>query len=39
MVASTLIKFEALGILVPDSVHKFLIAAFVEEIKTGEVMI
>ena len=39
MVASTLIKFEALGIPVPDSVHKFLIAAFVEEIKTGEVQI
>lgn len=39
MVASTLIKFEALGIPVPDSIHQFLIAAFVEEIKTGEVQI
>lgn len=39
MLAATLIKFEALGIPVPDSVHKFLIAAFVESIKIGEVVI
>ena len=39
MLAATLVKFEALGILVPDSVHLFLIAAFVESIKIGEVVI
>lgn len=37
MVAATLIKFEALGIPVPDSVHEFLIGAFVESVKIGEV--
>ena len=39
MLAATLIKFEALGIPVPDSVHEFLISAFVESIKIGEVQI
>ena len=39
MLAVTLIKFEALGISVPDSVHLFLISAFVESIKIGEVVI
>lgn len=39
MLAATLIKFEALGIPVPDSVHEFLIAAFVESVKIGEVVI
>lgn len=39
MLAATLVKFEALGILVPDAVHHFLIAAFVESIKIGEVEI
>lgn len=39
MMAATLIKFEALGIEIPDSVHLFLIAAFVEAIKIGEVLI
>lgn len=39
MIAATLIKFEALGIPVPDTIHKFLIAAFVESIKIGEVVI
>ena len=39
MLAATLIKFEALGIEVPDTVHEFLIAAFVESIKVGEVEI
>lgn len=39
MLAATLIKFEALGIEVPDTVHEFLIAAFVESIKIGEVEI
>ena len=39
MLAATLIKFEALGIPVPDCMHEFLIAAFVESIKIGEVQI
>ena len=39
MIATTMIKFEALGIPVPDSVHEFLIAAFVESVKIGEVQI
>lgn len=39
MLAATLVKFEALGIPVPDSVHLFLIAAFVESVKIGEVVI
>ena len=39
MLAATLVKFEALGIPVPDAVHHFLIAAFVESIKIGEVEI
>lgn len=39
MIAATLVKFEALGIPVPDSLHEFLIAAFVESVKIGEVQI
>lgn len=39
MIGMTLIKFEALGIEVPDSVHLYLISAFVEAIKNGEVQI
>lgn len=39
MLAATLVKFEALGIPVPDAVHHFLIAAFIESIKIGEVEI
>lgn len=39
MLAATLVKFEALGIPVPNAVHHFLIAAFVESIKIGEVEI
>ena len=39
MLAATLVKFQALGIPVPDTVHAFLIAAFVESIKIGEVTI
>lgn len=39
MLAVTLVKFEALGIPVPDSVHEFLIAAFIESVKLGEVVI
>lgn len=39
MIAATLVKFEALGIPVPDCVHEFLIAAFVESVKIGEVQL
>lgn len=39
MLAATLVKFEALGIPVPESVHLFLISAFVESVKIGEVVI
>ena len=39
MLAATLIKFGALGIKVPVSVHEFFAAAFVESIRTGEVTI
>ena len=39
MVAATLIKFEAIGVPVPDSIHEFLVAAFVESVKIGEVVI
>lgn len=34
-VATILIKFEALGIDVPDTVHMFLMAAYIEEVKSG----
>lgn len=37
MLCATLVKFEALGIPIPDSVHLFLISAFVESVKVGEV--
>jgi len=36
-VAGVLIKFEALGIYVPDSIHAFLIAAFIDDIAKGVV--
>lgn len=36
-IAAILIKFEALGIAVPDCIHKFLICAFVESVKEGEI--
>ena len=39
MLAITTVKFEALGIEVPDSLHEFLIAAFIESVKLGEVKI
>lgn len=39
MLAQTMVKFEALGINVPDTVHQYLIAAFVEAIKNGEVVV
>lgn len=39
MLAITMVKFEALGIEVPDSLHEFLIAAFIESVKLGEVKI
>lgn len=35
-VATILIKFEALGIEIPDTVHKFLLAAYIEAVKNGE---
>ena len=39
MLAATLVKFEALGIPVPDPVHLFLMSAFVESVKIGEIQI
>lgn len=36
-VAGILIKFEALGIQAPDAVHIFLMQAYVEEIKSGNI--
>lgn len=39
MLAATLVKFGALGIEVPVSVHEFFAAAFVEAIRIGEVTI
>ena len=39
MLAVTMIKLEALGIDVPDTIHEFLVSAFVESIKIGEVQI
>ena len=38
-VAGVLIKFEALGITVPDTIHMFLINAFIDAIRTGEVIL
>mgnify|MGYP003371345663 CR=1 FL=1 len=38
-VATILIKFEALGIEVPDTVHKFLMAAYVDAMKMGRVQL
>lgn len=37
MVAATMVKFEALGIPVPDTMHMFMISAFVQDIKEGKV--
>ena len=37
MMCSTLVKFESLGVPIPDSIHLFLIAAFIESVKVGEV--
>lgn len=34
-VAGILIKFEALGIEVPDAIHAFLMAAYIDAVKTG----
>ena len=34
-VAGILIKFEALGIDVPDAIHTFLMAAYIDAVKTG----
>lgn len=38
-VAGMLIKFEALGVTVPDAVHNFLISAFIDAIRHGEVQL
>ena len=37
MVASTLIRFEALNVPIPESIDLFMISAFVESVKCGEV--
>ena len=34
-IAATLIKFEALGIEVPYTIHLFLVSAFIDEVKHG----
>ena len=39
LVAITFVKFEALGVRIPDAMHLFMISAFVESIKYGEVII
>lgn len=36
-VAGVLIKFEALGIDIPDTLHKFLMSAYIAEVKAGRV--
>lgn len=36
-VGTILIKFEALGIEIPDTIHKFLMAAYIEEVKSGNI--
>jgi len=36
-VGTVLIKFEALGIAVPDTVHRFLMSAYISEVKAGNV--
>ena len=37
--ALTLIKFDALGVTVPDTVYSFMISAYVEKVKNGEVQL
>ena len=37
IIATVLIKFEALGIAIPDTIHRFMMDAFIDAIKTGEV--
>lgn len=37
MMAATMVKFEALGIDIPDTMHQFMISAFVQDIKEGNV--
>ncbi len=39
MLAATIVKFEALAIMTPDNVFEFLVSAFVEEVKLGEVIL
>lgn len=36
-IAATLIKFEALGIEIPYTMHLFLVQAFLEEVKNGQI--
>lgn len=36
-VASLLIKFEALGIDIPDTIHMFLISAYIDAVKQGQI--
>lgn len=36
-VASVMLKFEALGIKIPDSVHVFMVHSFLNDVKTGNV--
>lgn len=39
MCVTVLVKFEALGIDIPDALHLFLISAFIEDVKAGEVIL
>ena len=38
-VAVMLVKFEALGIEVPDTIHKFLMDAYIEEVRSGRMVL
>lgn len=38
-IAGLLIKFEALGIHVPDTIHRFLISAFIDDVSKGKVIL
>ena len=37
MLCATIIKFESLGVDIPDCVHRFLIAGFIEDIRVGKI--
>lgn len=39
VIAMTLVKFDALGIPIPDTIHIYLINAFLEEVKNGNVVL